>query len=42
MFRYIIKDMGFLPSKADPCVQTRENKELKCYKYIATYDVDLC
>ena len=42
MFHDIIKDMGFLPSKADPCVWMRENKELKCYEYIATYDDDLC
>ena len=42
MFHDIIKDMGFMPSKADPCVWMRENKELKCYEYIATYDDDLC
>ena len=41
-FHDIIKDMGFMPSKADPCVWMRENKELKCYDYIATYDDDLC
>ena len=41
-FHDIIKDMGFMPSKADPCVWMRENKELKCYEYIATYDNDLC
>ena len=38
----IIKDMRFMPSKADPYVWMRENKELKCYEYIATYDDDLC
>ena len=25
-----------------PCVWIRENKEQKCYEYIATYDDDLC
>ena len=42
MFHDIIKDMGFMPSRADPCVWMRENKELKWYEYIATYDGDLC
>ena len=41
-FYDIIKDMGFMPSKADPCVWMRENKNLKCYEYIATYFDDLC
>ena len=41
-FYDIIKDMGFMPSKADPCVLMRENKNLKCYEYIATYVDDLC
>ena len=41
-FYDIIKDMGFTPSKADPCVWMRENKDLKCYEYIATYVDDLC
>ena len=41
-FHDIIKDMGFMPSKADPCVSMRENKNLKCYEYIATYVADLC
>ena len=31
-----------MPSKADPCVWMRENKDLKCYEYIATYVDDLC
>ena len=31
-----------MPSKADPCVWMRENKNLKCYEYIATYVDDLC
>ena len=34
-FYDIIKDMGFMPSKADPCV-------CRCYEYIATYVDDLC
>ena len=41
-FHDILKDMGFMPSEADPCVWMSENKELKCYEYIATYDDDLC
>ena len=31
-----------MPSKADPCVWMRMNKDLKCYEYIATYVDDLC
>ena len=31
-----------MTSKAEPCVWMKENKELKCYEYIATYDDDLC
>ena len=34
--------MGFTPSKADPCVWMRENKNLKYCEYIATYVDDLC
>ena len=41
-FYDIIMDMGFTPSKADPCVWMRENKKMECYKYIATYVDDLC
>ena len=41
-FYDIIKDMEFTPSKADPCVWMRENKDLKCYEYLATYVYDLC
>ena len=40
-FHDIIKDMGFMPSKANPCVWMRENKNLKCYECIATYVDDL-
>ena len=41
-FHNIIKDMGFTPSKADPCVWMRENRNLKCYEYIANFVDDLC
>ena len=41
-FYDIIKDMRFMPSNADPCVWMRENKDLKCYEYIATSVDDLC
>ena len=41
-FYDIIKDMGFTPSKADPCICMRENQKLKCYEYVATYVDDLC
>ena len=30
-FYDIIMDMGFTPSKADPCVWMRENKKMECY-----------
>ena len=42
MFYDLIKDMGFMPSKADPCIWMRENQKLKCYEYVATYVDDLC
>ena len=38
----IIKDMGFRPSKPDPCIWMRENKNLKCSEYLATSVDDLC
>ena len=41
-FHDIIKDMGFTPTKADPFIWTRDNKNLKCYEYLATYVDDLC
>ena len=41
-FYDIIKDMQIMPSKADPCIWMRENKNLKCYEYLATYVDDLC
>ena len=31
-----------MPSKADPSFWMRENKNLKCYEYIATYVDDIC
>ena len=31
-----------MPSIAGPCVWMRENKNLKCYEYIATSVDDLC
>ena len=40
-FYDIIKDMGFTPSKADPCIWMREIQNLKCYEYVATYVADL-
>ena len=41
-FYDIIKDMGFTPSKADPCIWMRQNQKLKCYEYVATYVDDQC
>ena len=41
-FYDIVKDMGFTPSIADPCIWMRENQKLKCYEYVATYVDDLC
>ena len=41
-FYDIIKDMGFTPSKVDPCVWMRVNKKMKYYEYIITYVDDLC
>ena len=40
-FYDIVKDMGFMPSKADQCVWMRENKKMEYYEYIATYVDDL-
>ena len=41
-FYDIIKDMEFIPSKADPCVWMKEKNNLKCYEYLAMYVDDLC
>ena len=38
----ILKDMKFLPSKADPCIWLRKAPNLRCYEYIAVYVDDLC
>ena len=37
-----LRDMKFLPSKADPCVWLRKAPSLRCYEYIAVYVDDLC
>ena len=33
----ILRDMKFLPSRADPCIWLRKAPNLKCYEYIAVY-----
>ena len=38
----ILRDMKFLPSRADPCIWLRKAPNLKCYEYIAVYVDDLC
>ena len=38
----ILRDMKFLPSKADPCIWLRKVPNLKCYEYIAVYVDGLC
>ena len=38
----ILRDMKFLPSKADPCIWLRKAPNLKFYEYIAIYVDDLC
>ena len=38
----ILRDMQFLPSKADPCIWLRKAPNLICYEYIAVYVDDLC
>ena len=38
----ILRDMKFLPSKADPCIWLRKSPYLRCYEYIAVYVDDLC
>ena len=38
----ILRDMKFLPSKADPCIWLSKAPNLKCYEYIAVYVDDLC
>ena len=38
----ILRDMKFLPSKADPCIWLRRTPNLRCYEYIAVYVDDIC
>ena len=38
----ILRDVKFLPSKADPCIWLRKAPNLRCYEYIAVYVNDLC
>ena len=38
----ILRDMKFLPSKADPCIWLKKAPNLKSYEYIAVYVDDLC
>ena len=38
----ILRDMKFLPSKADPCIWLRKAPNLRCYEYIVVYVDDLC
>ena len=35
----ILRDMKFLPSKADPCIWLRKAPKLRCYEYIAVYAI---
>ena len=41
-FYDMIKDMGFMPSKAYKSILMRENQKLKSYEYETTYVDDLC
>ena len=38
----ILRDMKFLPSKADPCILLRNAPNLRCYEYIAVYVDYVC
>ena len=38
----ILKDMNFIPSRADQCIWLKKNIELNLYEYIAVYVDDLC
>ena len=38
----ILRDMKFLPSKADPCIWLRKAPSSSCYEYITVYVDDLC
>ena len=38
----ILKDMNFIPSRADQCIWLKKNTKLNLYEYIAVYVDDLC
>ena len=38
----ILKDMNFIPSRADQCTWLKKNVKLNLYEYIAVYVDDLC
>ena len=38
----ILRDMKFVPSKADPCIWLRKAPNLWCYEFIAVYVDNLC
>ena len=38
----ILKDMNFIPSRADQCIWLKKNTKLNLYEYIAAYVDDLC
>ena len=38
----ILKDMNFIPSRADQCIWMKKNIKLNLYQYIAVYVDDLC
>ena len=38
----ILKDMNFIPSRADQCIWLEKNNKLSLYEYIAVYVDDLC
>ena len=38
----ILKDMNFVPSRADQCIWLKKNNKLNLYEYIAVYVDDLC
>ena len=38
----ILKDMNFIPSRADQCIWLKKNVKLNLYEYIAVYVDDLC
>ena len=38
----ILKDMNFIPSRADQCIWLKKNIKINLYEYIAVYVDDLC